>query len=54
MCTDILENKAVAEEVIIMYLNYLICDKVIGVRIGLAKLLRKLFRKKSKLLIFIK
>lgn len=49
MCSKFFSQKEIAYKYILDYLNMLIYDKVVNVRITFAKVLSKLIRKKSKL-----
>jgi hypothetical protein len=47
MCSDIFENKEIVYSIIIRYLQYLAFDRIVNVRVTLAKVISSLFEHKS-------
>ncbi len=52
MCTDLFQNEKVISSVALKYLNNLVFDRVVNVRVTLAKVISDLFRHKSMYITF--
>jgi len=48
MCSDIFSNENVTRTIILKYLKNLLFDRVVNVRVTLAKVISSLLREKSK------
>lgn len=48
MCSDVFSNENVSRTLILKYLKNLLFDRVVNVRVTLAKVISTLFREKSK------